>query len=172
MILPALAAAALAFQPAPGARLPYAPVVSVSYVHVTATSAASCGVVINGVAQRGDDCAFAPGAAEGLRRLGRDAALVMLFSSTPDGARPPTGIEAGELIMERRARLEIARDGSIAHCEPGIARVIREVAGIQHPLDFCALYPIGQRAFPAARGGAPRAVEMAALVFLREGAPR
>jgi len=173
MILLALAAAALAFQPTQGARFPYAPIVSVSYVRVTAAGAVSCAVVINGVAQPGQgDCAFAARAPEGLRRLGHDAVLTMLFSITPNDSAGPTGIEAGELIAEGHARLEIARDGSIARCEPGIARVIREVAGVQRPPDFCALYPAGQRAFAAARGSAPRAVRMSALVFLREGGRR
>jgi len=172
MILLALAAASLAPQPAQGDRLPYAPIVSVSYVRVNAAGAVSCAMLVNGVAQGASDCAFAARAPEGLRRLGHEAVLTMLFAVTPDGRAAPTGIEAGELIVEGRARLEIARDGSIARCQSRVERVIREVAGVQRPPDFCALYPVGQRAFAPARGSDPRAVEISALVFLREGPQR
>ena len=172
MILIALAAAALTFEPAQSERLPYAPIVSVSYVRMTAAGTVSCAMLINGVAQGGNDCSFAGRAPEGLRRLGHEAVLTMLFSVTPDGTAPPTGIDAGELIVEGRARLEIAPDGSIARCQSRADRVIREVAGVRHPPDFCTLYPVGQRSFVDARGSAPRAVEVSGLVFLREGPQR
>ena len=172
MTLLALAAASLVFQPAEGTRLPYAPIVSVSYVRATAAGAISCGMVINGVVQPGQGCEFAGEAPEGLRRLGRDAMLTMLFSITPDGTRPPTNVDAGELIAEGEARLEIAPDGRIARCEPRIDRIIREVAGVQRPPDFCSLNPVGQQRFEAAGRANPRAVEISALIYFRDVPPR
>lgn len=171
MILLALAAAALTFEPAQSDRLPYAPMVSVSYVRVTADGTVSCATLINGVAQPGDDCSSAAGGFEGLRALRRDATLTMLVAFTPDGAAPPTGIEAGELIMEERARLEIAPDGSIVRCQSRVERVIREVAGVR-PLDLCTHHTVGQREFVSTRGTDPRAAELSVLLFLREGPQR
>lgn len=96
----------------------------------------------------------------------------MLYTITPEGRTPPTAVDAGELIVEGRARLEIAPDGRIARCLSQVERVIREVAGVRRPPGICIVHPAGQLAFEAVRGGDPRAVEISTLVYLREGAQR
>lgn len=167
MILLALSAAALAAQPEEETRFPYQPLVSASSVVATASGEVTCSLSVNGVMAPDQGCDYTAGAPDGLRALHRQARLTMVLSILPEGG-PPRAAEAapGELIVEARARLEIAPDGSISGCQTRAQRVIRRAAGVEAAPDFCANYPIGRPAFVAAEGAGPRAVEMSALVYL------
>lgn len=171
MIVLALTIALLASQAGGDTLFPYLPIVSQSSVRATATGEVACSISINGERQPDQGCGFASGAPDGLRRMRRDADLTMIFAILPEGAASPdSGADFGELIVEGRARLSIAVDGSVARCERRVERIIRQVAGVRSPPEFCKIYAVGQRLFVAAEQPGPRTVEMSALVYLREGA--
>ena len=177
MKLLALAATMLSIHPAEGqdgesSLYPFIPIQSVATKRVAADGSLTCSMFINGERQN-EGCDPAGRAEQALRQLGREAELTMVFSIVPAGSSAPSEHgEAGELIVEARAQLQVDADGRVAECRQSVRRVLRSAAGVRAAPDLCRAYRVGHRMFVPDSGTASRSADLSVLLFFRERADR